>query len=137
MQRHVRGGGPAPAGTGLTPRDAMLFARLLAALPGAYGSWLDEAMARAAPDADLLALWRRALARARAAAEGSLAASLADGPVPLRGADPATPFAWRRVILPQQAMPRAPSGPRAPRPRNPLAARPGVGMCSSGCSGAS
>lgn len=78
---------------GLTPRDAMLFARLLAALPGAYGSWLDEAMARAAPDADLLALWRRALARLALAAEGSLAASIADGPDPF-AVDPATPFAW-------------------------------------------
>lgn len=81
---------------GLAPRDAMLFARLLAALPGAYSAWLDEAMVRAAPDADLLGLWRRALARLALAAEGRLAAMLADGPDPF-AVDPATPFAWPGV----------------------------------------
>ncbi|MEO3472838.1 hypothetical protein AAFN86_13295 [Roseomonas sp. CAU 1739] len=78
---------------GLTPRDGLLFARLLAALPGAYAAWLDEAMVRAAPDAALLAAWRRSLARLAMAAQGSLAAALADGPDPF-AVDPATPFAW-------------------------------------------
>ena len=78
---------------GLTPRDGLLFARLLAALPGAYAAWLDEAMARAAPDADLLAAWHRNLARLALAAEACLAAAIADGPDPFAMA-PAAPFAW-------------------------------------------
>ena len=78
---------------GLTTRDRMLFARLLNALPGAYAAWLDEAMDGAAPDTELLADWRRALARLARASEGSLAASIADGPDPFAG-DPQSPFVW-------------------------------------------
>lgn len=78
---------------GLSPRDGMLFARLLAALPAAYGAWLDEAMARAAPDADLLGFWRRALGRLARAAGASLAASIADGADPFAG-DAAAGFDW-------------------------------------------
>jgi hypothetical protein len=78
---------------GLSPRDTLLFARLLAALPGAYGAWLDEAMTRAAPDADLLAAWRRDLARLARAAEAQVAALIADGGDPFAG-DPAAPFVW-------------------------------------------
>ena len=77
----------------LAARDGLLFARLLGALPGAYAAWLDEAMAHAAPDAAMLAEWRRALARLGRAAEGWLAAAIADGPDPF-AADPAMPFAW-------------------------------------------
>lgn len=77
----------------LSPRDGLLVARLLAALPVAFGRWLDEAMAGAAPDADLLAFWRRALARLARGGEGFLAAALADGPDPF-ATDASTPFAW-------------------------------------------
>lgn len=76
----------------LPPRDAALLARLLAALPQAFAAWLDEAMAGAAPDAALLAAWRRDLGRLARAAEASLARHLADGPDPF--GDPAVPFAW-------------------------------------------
>lgn len=76
----------------LPPRDAALLARLLAALPQAFAAWLDEAMAGAAPDAALLAAWRRDLGRLARAAEASLARHLADGPDPF--GDPALPFAW-------------------------------------------
>lgn len=78
---------------GLNPRDRMLFARLACALPAAYGAWLDEAMARAAPDAALLGVWRRALGRLALAAEASLAAAIADGADPFSG-DPTEDFAW-------------------------------------------
>ncbi len=78
---------------GLTGRDAMLVARLLSSLPRAYAAWLDEAMARAAPDAELLALWRRDLARLARAAERHLAAAIADGPDPFNR-DPSEPFSW-------------------------------------------
>ncbi|MBW6398706.1 hypothetical protein KPL78_12655 [Roseomonas sp. HJA6] len=77
----------------LSARDAMLVARLMAALPAAYGAWLDEAMHRAAPDVELLAQWRRALARLALAAEAWLASALADGPDPF-AADLAVGFAW-------------------------------------------
>lgn len=77
----------------LPPHEAALLARFLAALPAAFGAWMDEAMARAAPDADLLAFWRRALARLARAAGTRLALLLADGPDPF-AANPAAPFAW-------------------------------------------
>lgn len=77
----------------LSLRDRLLVARLLAALPDAYGRWLDEAMHRAAPDAALLAQWRRQLARLTLAAEAWLAKALADGGDPF-ATDPATPFHW-------------------------------------------
>ncbi|MBR0671916.1 hypothetical protein [Neoroseomonas soli] len=78
---------------GLSPRDRLLVARLLATLPEAFGRWLDEAMTGAAPDAELLAFWRRGLARLARGGEGFLAAALADGPDPF-AEDPALPFAW-------------------------------------------
>jgi hypothetical protein len=78
---------------GLAPRDLLLFARLLAALPAAYAAWLDEAMDRAAPDADLLAFWRRALGRLARAAEAALAAAIADGADPFGEAAEAS-FVW-------------------------------------------
>lgn len=77
----------------LAPRDGLLVARLLAALPGAYGAWLDEAMHRAAPDAGLLAEWRRVLARLALAAEGWMARALADGPDPF-ATEMTAPFRW-------------------------------------------
>lgn len=77
----------------LPPREAALLARFLTTLPGAFGAWMDEAMSRAAPDAELLAFWRRALARLARAAGTRLALLLADGPDPF-AADPAAPFAW-------------------------------------------
>jgi hypothetical protein len=49
-------------------------------------------MAGAAPDAALLAAWRRDLGRLARAAEASLARHFADGPDPF--GDPAAPFAW-------------------------------------------
>lgn len=80
---------------GLATRDGLLFVRLLAALPAAFGAWLDEAMGRAAPDVELLAAWRRSLSRLALAAEGHLGAAIADGPDPFAG-DPAAPFTWPR-----------------------------------------
>jgi len=77
----------------LGAREMALLARFLAALPAAFAAWMDEAMARAAPDAELLAFWRRALARLARAAGTRLALLLADGPDPF-AADPAAPFAW-------------------------------------------
>ncbi len=77
----------------LAPRDAMLFARLLGALPATYAAWLDEAMVRAAPDPDLLGFWRRALGRLARGAEALVAAAIADGDDPF-GADPAQDFTW-------------------------------------------
>lgn len=93
LQATMNAAGDLALPVGLTARDGLLFARLLAALPRAYGVWLDEAMARAAPDVDLLADWRRSLARLALAAEGLLAAAIADGPDPFAG-DPAAPFTW-------------------------------------------
>jgi len=81
----------------LSVRDAMLVARLLAALPAAYGAWLDEAMHRAAPDAELLAQWRRGLARLALAAEAWLARALADGPDPF-ASDFGAPFSWGGAV---------------------------------------
>jgi len=79
------------APTGL--RDRLLVARLLASLPKAYGSWLDEAMHRAAPDAALLADWRRAIGRLALAAEAWLAARLAEEPE-VFALDRSAGFAW-------------------------------------------
>jgi hypothetical protein len=81
---------------GLSPRDTLLLARLLTALPDAYAAWLDEAMARAAPDAALLAAWRRSLAQLARGSEARLAALIADGPDPFAG-DPRAAFAWPRA----------------------------------------
>lgn len=78
---------------GLAPRDALLVLRLLAAVPGSFARWLDEAMAGASPDAELLGFWRRRLSLLAQGAERGLAAALADGPDPF-GFDPAQPFAW-------------------------------------------
>lgn len=78
---------------GLAPRESLLLARLLAALPDAYARWLDEAMVGAAPDAELLAFWRCRLSALARGAEGVLAATLADGPDLFAG-NPALPFAW-------------------------------------------
>lgn len=89
----LRGGGPLMLPGALAARDALLLARLLAALPSAYSAWLDTAMEGAAPDATLLAAWHRDLARLARAAEGALAIALADGPAPF-ASDPAAPFAW-------------------------------------------
>jgi hypothetical protein len=85
--------GPMPLPRALSPRDGLLVARLIASLPNAFGRWLDEAMVGASPDAALLALWRCDLARAARAAEGALAAALADG-VDAFAIDPAEPFTW-------------------------------------------
>jgi hypothetical protein len=93
LQAVMNGAGELALPAGLTVRDGLLFARLLAALPGAYGAWLDEAMSRAAPDVALLAAWRRSLARLARAAEAALAVAIADGPDPSSG-DPAAPFIW-------------------------------------------
>ncbi|MBP0465488.1 hypothetical protein J5Y09_16300 [Roseomonas sp. PWR1] len=89
----LRGAGPLVLPGALAPRDALLMARFLAALPSAYGAWLDTAMRGAAPDAALLGAWRRDVARLARAAECALAVALADGPS-VFGADPAAPFAW-------------------------------------------
>lgn len=86
-------GGTLGAPPGLSPRDGLLVTRLIAALPVAYGRWLDDAMVGAAPDAELLAFWRLCLARLARAAEAAVGAALADGPDPFAG-DPAAPFAW-------------------------------------------
>ena len=59
-------------------RDRLLLARLLTALPASYGGWMDEAMNRAAPDAELLAQWRRTVGRVALAAEAWLAMRLAE-----------------------------------------------------------
>ncbi|BDG71866.1 hypothetical protein Rmf_17950 [Roseomonas fluvialis] len=85
--------GSMPLPGALSPRDGLLVARLLAALPEAFGRWLDEAMAGASPDAALLALWRCDLARVARAAEGALAVALADG-VDAFAIDPTAPFTW-------------------------------------------
>jgi hypothetical protein len=85
--------GAMPLPPALSPRDGLLVARLLAALPEAFGRWLDEAMAGASPDAALLAQWRCDLARVARAAEGALAAALADG-LDAFAIDPAAPFTW-------------------------------------------
>jgi hypothetical protein len=77
----------------LAPRDRLLVARLLAVLPDAFGRWLDEAMVGAAPDAALLALWRRDLAAMARAADRALAVALSDGADPF-ALDPAAAFAW-------------------------------------------
>ncbi|MBB5689570.1 hypothetical protein GXW77_18965 [Roseomonas alkaliterrae] len=90
-------GGLAPAG-GLVlsplpdPHGAALVARLLAALPRAYANWLDAALAGAAPDADLLAFWKRALDRLALAAEAALAVHLAENDELF--AAPSRAFAW-------------------------------------------
>lgn len=74
------------------PHGAALVARLLAALPRAYAAWLDTALAGAAPDADLLAFWKRALDRLALAAEAALAAHLAEDDDLF--APPSGAFAW-------------------------------------------
>lgn len=89
----LREGAGLGAPAGLSARDALLVARLLAALPQAFGRWVEETAAGVAPDADLLAAWRRDLGRLARAADAMLAAALADGPDPFAG-DPAQPFAW-------------------------------------------
>ncbi len=78
---------------GVSVRDGLLVARLLAALPAAFGAWMDAAMRQAAPDAALLAHWRRMLGRLAAASEAWLARAMADGPDPF-ATDPAAGFAW-------------------------------------------
>ena len=78
---------------GVSVRDGLLVARLLTALPGAFGAWMDEAMRGAAPDAALLAHWRRMLGRLALASEAWLARALADGPDPF-ATGPATGFVW-------------------------------------------
>jgi hypothetical protein len=75
----------------LGARDRILLARLLAALPQAYARWLDAAMVGAAPDAALLAAWRRDLARLGCAAEAHAARLLDEDPDPF-AFDPAAPF---------------------------------------------
>lgn len=90
---HQDAAGALALAEGLAPRDGLLVARLLTALPEAFGRWLDVAMAAAAPDAELLAYWRRRLARLARGGEAVLAAALADGPDPFAG-DPAQPFVW-------------------------------------------
>lgn len=89
----LRGDGPLVLPGALLARDALLLARLIAALPGAYAAWLDTAMEGAAPDAALLAGWHRELARLARAAESGLATALADGPDPF-ASDAAASFAW-------------------------------------------
>lgn len=78
---------------GVSVRDGLLVARLLTVLPGAFGAWMDEAMRGAAPDAALLAHWRRMLGRLALASEAWLARALADGPDPF-ATGPATGFVW-------------------------------------------
>jgi hypothetical protein len=85
--------GAMPPPAALSPRDGMLVARLLAVLPDAFSRWLDGALAGASPDAALLSLWRRDLARVARAAEGALARTLSDG-VDAFAIDGTTPFAW-------------------------------------------
>jgi hypothetical protein len=89
----LRGAGPLVLPGALAPRDALLLARFFAALPSAYAAWLDTAMRGAAPDAALLAAWRRDLDRLARAADCALAVALADGPS-IFAVDPAAPFAW-------------------------------------------
>lgn len=89
----LRGAGPLVLPSALAQRDSLLLARFLAALPAAYAGWLDVAMRGAAPDAALLAAWRRDLARLARGAECALALALADGPA-IFATDPASPFAW-------------------------------------------
>lgn len=93
LQASMSASGELQLPDGLAPRDGLLLARLLTSLPGAYAAWLDEAMARAAPDAELLAAWRRSLGRLALAAQGWLAAAIADGPDPFT-TEPTTPFVW-------------------------------------------
>lgn len=89
---HAAGGGLVlPAS--LAPRDGLLVARLLAVLPNAFGRWLDDAMAGAAPDAALLAQWRRRIAGLARAGQAFAAAALADGADPFAAA-PDAPFTW-------------------------------------------
>lgn len=90
-------GAPLLLPAGASPRDRVLLARFLSALPAAYARWLDKAMAGAAPDAALLAAWRRDLARLARAAEALAAALLDDGPDPF-AFDPAAPFAWPGAV---------------------------------------
>ncbi len=85
--------GPLPLPRALSPRDGLLVARLLAGLPEAFGRWLDAAMAGASPDAELLSLWRRDLARVARAAERALAQALSDG-ADAFAIDAAAPFSW-------------------------------------------
>jgi len=77
---------------GLSPRDAVLLVRLLAALPDAFARGLD-AVEGSLPAAEVLAAWRRRLGTLAAAAGGALAVALSDGPDPL-GGDAAAEFAW-------------------------------------------
>lgn len=92
----VAPGGAWRFGNGLSPRDELLVLRLTGELPGAFGRWLDQAMAGAAPDAELLSFWRMQLGIIARAADAHVAAQLADGPDPYAG-DPAEPFAWPSV----------------------------------------
>ncbi len=85
--------GSMPLPGALSHRDGLLVARLLAALPEAFGRWLDTAMAGASPDAELLSAWRLDLARVARAAEAALAAALSDGPDAF-AIDGAAPFTW-------------------------------------------